>query len=703
MRLEEIIRSMRVARALPGDEELRQLPYRRAFIYGRVSSQAQVRESEESIREVARLVMLAKKDGYKTSLKSEAVEKWLDLLQAGTETNKVIEEGEVTVDCRDLGLSGSLGEDRRPGLASLWRRVETGDTGAVYLTEGMSRLSRDRDRVLGYKLLKLLKEKQCRVRTPEGVYNPAISRDWDYLAEDVEDSAEEMKKAGIRLGRRRLAKAGEGKHVGNPVCPGYVVSIEGQRRDGSYIFGKWQLYPPHQKVAVECLEEIVRQHSLYKAAQALQARQAVFPFFPEELRYMRTRSLLRRCLKNTTGYVISYNALKGLATNLKLIGIWQWRDILIENNHPAAVSADLFLQAYETAKSDKPKGRAAYAEPLEWAGLIYCCNHDEPRKVSALNRERRWACRSQFSSEAPCLQIADHLITPPLTRALLDCLDLTPHAEAVLEKLKSEVSQNSLEEGQRRKRENELKAHIANLERYLGCGDPEREETYWRLIREERAKLEQLRQRPEIPRATSLDLEKVAHFLENLNSEWQRYPSWLRNRLIKLLIDRVELRHDANHIEAIIYWKVGLRQVVNIRRLSTNFAKEKLWRSEDVSLLKVLWPSSSREVIMAAFPGRTWVAICQKAGSLTINRKTVRGAIQKGRRWTEEEKKRLKELYSSEASVDNIARDLQRSRQTVIGKASALKLSRPRELRYKRREPSWEPVTIKLFQESSSP
>ena len=703
MNLEEIIRGARAARSLPGDDDLRRLPYKKAKVYGRVSSPGQVEESQESIREIATLVMLAIKDGYRTGLDPAQVEKWLEDIQSGAEVDRVIEDGDVVIDCRDLGLSGSLGEDKRPGLADLWRRVESGQVGAVYLTEGMGRLSRDQDLVLGYQLLKLLKVKQCRVRTPEGVYNPAIPRDWDYLAEDVEDSADEMKKLGIRLGRRRAAKAASGEHVGSPVCPGYIVAIQGRRRDGSYMFGKWQLYPPHQAVATEALEEVVRQRSLYRAVQLLQARRLAFPFFPEELRYMETRSALRFHLKDSAGYLITYNALKGLCTNLKLIGIWQWRDVLIQNNHNPAVPRGLFLQAYEIATSPKPKGRAAYADPMEWAGLLYCCGHDQPRRLSALNGERRWACRAAapLSSQAPCLQIADHLLTPPLTRTFLDCLDLTPHAEAVLERLKSEVSQNDLEEGQRRRREAEVKAHIANLERYLGSGDPEREETYWRLIREERAKLDLLRRQPAIPRATPVDLGKVARFLENLDRDWERYPSRLRNQLFKLLVDRVELRYEAPRIRATIIWKVGLRQVVSIKRPRANYAREKLWRAEDIGLLKMLYPSSSREAIMAAFPGRTWQAISQRAEGLGMKRQWVRTASQRSRRWTEAEKARLKELYAT-AEVGAIARELGRSPKTVTSTANAIGLSRPRELRYRRREPAWEPLNIKLFHEASS-
>ena len=150
MNLEEIIRAVRATRSSPSEEDLRRLPYKRAIVYGRVSSQGQVKESEESIREIAKLVMLARQDGYQTGLDPAHVERWLESIQAGDSVNRVIEDGEVVINLSDLGLSGTLGEDRRPGLADLWRRVESGEVGAVYLTEGMSRLSRDVDKVLGY-------------------------------------------------------------------------------------------------------------------------------------------------------------------------------------------------------------------------------------------------------------------------------------------------------------------------------------------------------------------------------------------------------------------------------------------------------------------------------------------------------------------------------------------------------------------------
>jgi DNA invertase Pin-like site-specific DNA recombinase len=703
--LEEIIHSIRQATSVPNEDDLRRLPFKKTFIYGRVSSQGQVRESHESIMEIGTLVMIARKDGCRTSLEQREVEKWLESIQNGADVPRVIEDGEVVVNCRDLGLSGSLSEDKRPGLGDLWRGVESGEIGAIYLTEGMSRLSRDRDRVLGYKLLKLLKEHQCRIRTPEGVYNPAIPRDWENLADDIEDSADEMKKLGIRLGRRRASKAAEGRHVGNPVCPGYIVTIEGQRRDGSYILGKWKPYQPHQEVVIAALKELVRQHSIYRATQALHARGVVFPLFPEELKYMETRSVLRQYLKNEKGYVITARALKGLATNLKLLGIWQWLDILIENNHPAIVPVDLFLQGYEIAVSNKPKGRAAYIEPLEWLGLLYCCNHEQPVRVLGHSTRRRWACSHYYQKGLGprCLYIEDHLLTPPLTKEFLRCLDLTPHAEAVLKKLKAEVNEQNFEESKRCRREAELKARITNLERHLGSGDPEREETYWRLIKEAKAELQLIRQRPSKPSSTVTDLEKVTEFLENLEGNWEKYPGSLRNRLLSLLVDRVELHHDLSHIEATIVWKVGLRQVISIKRSSAHFTKEKRWQPQEENLLRMLWPSASWETLAAALPERTPAAINKKACKLKLKRPWERKPLDKAQRWTEEDKKQLSELYTKGLSIGEIATKLGRTERAIKARAFIIGVHRPKDFYPRKVRPVWEAENIKVMQESTSP
>ncbi len=700
MELEELIRSIKTSRSIPTEEDLRSLPHKKAFIYGRVSTQGQVKDSRESIHEVAKLVVLAKKDGYHSGIEPDTVEKWLDSIQNGEDVSRTMEDGDIAIDCRDLGLSGSLGEDKRPGLNALWKRVETGEMGTVYLTEGMSRLSRDRDRVLGYKLLRLLKEQKCRIRTPEGIYNPAVPRDWDCLADDIEDSAEEMKKMGIRLGRRRVSKASQGRHVGSPVCPGYIVEIEGQKNDGSYILGKWQPYLPHQEVVITALKELVRQRSLFRAVRVLNAQRVVFPFFPEELKYMKTRSALRLYRRNDSGYIITTNCLKGLATNLKLIGIWEWKDILIEDNHPSVVPVDLFLQTYEIAVSNKPRGRAAYREPMEWAGLLYCYNHDQPRKIVAYNTRSRWGCNldSHLGLGPSCLYIEDHLLTPPLTSEFLRCLDLTFHAQVVLEKLKSEASDYGPEEFRWRRQDAELKTRLANLERCLGTGDTEREETYWRLVQEAKAQIKSLGEKPPPPKTTPMDIEKVTEFLENLDSNWEKYPGRLRNRLLTLLIDRVELRHDRGNIEAIVVWKAGFRQVVNIKRLPSTYNNEKRWREEETKLLRMLWPSTAWEVILAALPERNKSSIASMAARLRLSRQGMRKSPEKSIVWTQAEIDQLKEWYTIRgSSIIEIAGQLGRTEQATEAKISALRIKRPKELCRRKKEPTWQADNFKVM------
>ena len=73
----EIINAKRKKSVKTDETELRSLPYKHAHIYGRLSSHGQVRDSHESIREIGRLVDLAKQDGFHTNLQAGEIEKEL--------------------------------------------------------------------------------------------------------------------------------------------------------------------------------------------------------------------------------------------------------------------------------------------------------------------------------------------------------------------------------------------------------------------------------------------------------------------------------------------------------------------------------------------------------------------------------------------------------------------------------------------------
>lgn len=120
------------------------------------------------------------------------------------------------------------------------------------------------------------------------------------------------------------------------------------------------------------------------------------------------------------------------------------------------------------------------------------------------------------------------------------------------------------QEAMRKHDETQSRNRLANLESYLGSADPELEESYRRQIKQEKAKIQALQNRPRPVPVTIADINRVQHFLENLQDEWQKLSSSLRNRLLKLLIDRVEIVHDRGHIQATVIWKIGFKQKVDI-------------------------------------------------------------------------------------------------------------------------------------------
>ena len=107
----------------------------------------------------------------------------------------------------------------------------------------------------------------------------------------------------------------------------------------------------------------------------------------------------------------------------------------------------------------------------------------------------------------------------------------------------------------------------------------------------------------------------------------------------------------------------------------------------------MLWPSSSREAILAAFPERSYQAIREKARRLRIHRKREPHREGASRHWTDEEKAKLVPLYEAGAPIAEIAVELDRGQAAIMVKASKLKLRRPREVKWRRLEPIWsEPI-----------
>jgi DNA invertase Pin-like site-specific DNA recombinase len=711
--LPEIIAARKRLNKRPDDSQLRRLPYRSAYVYGRLSSPQQVRDSQESVREIAKLVKLAKEDGYRSNLSSEEVEQWLTSIQKGTTQVGVREEKQIIVDVRDLGLSGQLSAEKREGLASLQRRIKDGWVGAVYLTEGVSRLSRDRDHILPYQLLKLLKEHQCRLRTPEGIWNPAVERDWEYLAEEFEDAIDELRVMNRRMHRRKAQKASRGESVGEPIPAGFILPVVGRKANGKYEYGRMEPYLPHAEVVERILTEFVWQGgSGLKTVRALGA--LTIPFFPSELSHMDRLTALRRCTREATGYKITPALVYGLATNPKLIGAWQWGNSEpIMKNHEPAVTLELFLQAYELANvQGKAKGRAMNSERMEWAGLLWCNNHPEPHLISGHGAEGRYVCSRDYQKGqgSVCLDISGRFIDEPLTTTILHRLDFTPAAEEVFAKLEADARRGSLDQIEYKQQVAKLEQEVKKWQKFLStcynCEtdtvDKEKETYYWEQIREAENELAGLKAKPVLRDAqTTADFAKVRDFLIRLPRDWDKYPKALRNRLLKLVIEKVELSGTYD-IEATITWRAGFKQKVIIHRPPARSRRERRWTHEENDLLSMLYTSSSTDAITAALPGRTWSAIAARAARLKLARKRAYHPPRDWRPWTLGEDSRLKLHYEAGMPLKDIAGDLRRSVDSVETRAANKGLSRPRANKWRRSKVSWETQELVPLQLESS-
>jgi hypothetical protein len=598
-------------------------------------------------------------------------------------------------------------KSRKPGESELRKLPDRKELGAIYVTEGANRLSRDPDFLVSAKLLKLMKDSNCKLRTSYEVLSPCIERDWEIIHREFERGAEERKVHHRRLFHRKELKAKRGEFVGEPILPGFILPITGRKANGEYQFGKMKPYPPHAAVNVRIFQEYIRcRGSKLKTALAL--RDVTFPPFPPNLAYMERYSALRGCPVTPAGFRITPSVVKGLVTNLKLSGVWRWGDTIKVSNHEPVVPESLFLTAYELALArSKPKGRAIYYEPMEWSGLMWCCNHDRPALVSSYSAGGVYRCKRDYDAARGniCLNIEKRFIDEPLTTEVLRQLDLTPFAEEVLEQLETEAEQGKLAAAQYRQEIAELEKRLANLKQYLGCGDKQREEIYWQQYKATDEKLKDRLNNP-VPERTiaTVDIRAVRQFLVDLPGKWQSYSPAVRNRLLKLIIDKVELRHDAETIDATIYWKTGFYQRVIIQRARATNNQGSNWTEEENRLLETLWTDASIIAVQEALPGRTVSAIGNHARRLGLKRQRKANSPKIRRRWTRQEEIQAKKLYEGGVPISEIAVKLNRTQAAIMQRSVARKWSRPSGARRKKKPVEWKTANqgFKGFQEAPS-
>lgn len=205
------------------------------LVYQRLSTTEQIKNSPYS---------LAISDSYEWILNPD--ERQL-ICQSGNYSGWY-QNGQIIVEQRDLGLSGTLGQADRAGLEHLINLIEANRIETVYVLH-ISRLFRDQTLIDAFAFAELCKKHDVKIITPAMRLNLRISMHMDYYQREADWAAKELEVRHGRLYGAKKRKAHQGCWAGGYLPVGYVLdereTIEGHSNPDWH---KFIPYEPHARV-----------------------------------------------------------------------------------------------------------------------------------------------------------------------------------------------------------------------------------------------------------------------------------------------------------------------------------------------------------------------------------------------------------------------------------------------------------------------
>lgn len=639
----------------PSLTDMVKLPNKKmAFVYQRLSSHEQTKRSIYSIKMQDALVDLAKENGYPDDL--------------------------IYVERRDLGISGTVGEEKREGLAYLIQMIEADMVEAVYVVQ-TSRLYRDQTLIDGLTFAELCKKHNVIIVMPNMRLNLRDKMHMRMFRIELERAADELEMMSLRLGGAREIKAKQGFYAGGMVPLGFIIDMD----KDSNTFEKYVPYEPHAKIVVQMFERIYElDGSTYLVAKEFQQHDRPIPFFPPNLAYMNTRSGLQFCRKNEHGYIITPRLVRNTVTNPAMIGGWIWGGELIRwDNHAGIVDENLFWAVQDKIRNPKRRGRAVHSDPLPLAGLLYCGNHDEPAKIVNASSGGRYMCIKDYKTNLEggvCLCVSDWILDIPICEFVISQCTYPEYTDQILKVLSDEYEKAKAKADAHKRAYARLTRKIENLKENLGYT---RSQTQVEMIlqmidekTEERKRLAQMEAYPVGRALSAVEVEKVKDFLSNIHQFWDVQSPKLKNEFLRIVLDRIILVHYNDDIRAKIVWRSGLEQEILIHRPRGPSHVARRWSEEEDRILKENYSTATQEELEEMLPKRTWSAIVTRAKKhFGLKRKrTYCSARGEYRRWTEEEDELVRSLYAGEITVDELVEKTGRTRVAIEARRRTLGL-----------------------------
>jgi DNA invertase Pin-like site-specific DNA recombinase len=584
-----------------------------AFVYLRLSSHEQVKKHIYSLQAQHELVDLAKKDGYPDQL--------------------------IHVETRDLGISGTLGQQERAGLAHLIAQIEAEIVESLYVVQ-ICRLFRDQTLIMPLTFGELCKQHGVIIVTSQMRLNLRDRMHMRIYRMEAERAADELEVMSARLHGGQNLKARQGHYGGGSIPPGYVLDVQKQIEvDGRLVdnpdYHKYRVYEPHAEI-VRTVFGMARipGTTVPQIVKRCRSQGLGFPPFPAELASVRANLKAFASVKRAPdgSWPLTLARVRSILRNPAYIGWWIWAGELVRtDNHPAIVDEDDFWAVQEMF-GDRPHRPKGEQPALPLSGLVYCASHDVPRRMiySTSSGGKNWPnyqCRDEFRT-THCT-IRAHYVDDPIGEAVVSQCSYPELGDEVLARLVQEYERATARTASFRKERERLAREIEILEyNYVTAKlTAERAARIEGLIQDRSARLKALSALEKSGEASKVaepviaqdDIDLVRRFLSNLAEGWVTQPSDLKNAFLRLVLDRVLIWHSANLIRVHLIWRTGLEQDLVIYRPYRE-ARQR-WSQGEEEVLRQHYEMMPRDQLMALLANRTWRQIAAKARPLGLKRR----------------------------------------------------------------------------------
>jgi hypothetical protein len=136
---------------------------------------------------------------------------------------------------------------------------------------------------------------------------------------------------------------------------------------------------------------------------------------------------------------------------------------------------------------------------------------------------------------------------------------------------------------------------------------------------------------------SAAQIATVRAFLADLRTGWDQQPPRLRNEFLRLMLDRVVVNVDCDHVDATMTWRTGVQQQLWIERPLRRRSGKAPWTEAENIWLRAHYATAPRETLQKRFPHRTHMAIRKQAATLGLKRPQHGRSKPKGALWTEPE------------------------------------------------------------------